>query len=169
MAEAMATALAAEPMNLAAVIETALGELRTRQPDLAVRFDREIDTRIAVRGDPAQLAQVFRNLAENASHAMHGRGTVRISTERRGPNVEVAIDDEGPGIPAEVLPRIFEPFFTTKTGGSGTGLGLFVCYGIIKSHQGYLRAENRPEGGARFLIGLPVVADESARRETERS
>ena len=64
--------------------------------------------------------------------------------------------DTGPGLSADVLPRLFHPFFTTKPPGEGSGLGLSVSYGIIAEHQGRLRAENRPEGGAVFTVELPL-------------
>jgi signal transduction histidine kinase len=67
----------------------------------------------------------------------------------------VAIQDSGPGIPADVLPRIFEPFFTTKNKGEGTGLGLSICARIIEKHGGTMRVESEP-GRTRFTIRLPI-------------
>jgi CheY-like chemotaxis protein len=68
------------------------------------------------------------------------------------------VADTGPGIPPEVQRRIFEPFFTTKPPGEGTGLGLSLCHGIIEGHGGSIQTESAPEGGAVFLVELPVAA-----------
>jgi signal transduction histidine kinase len=72
--------------------------------------------------------------------------------------VRVEIADDGPGVPSDDLPRIFNPFFTTKPPGEGRGLGLSVAYSIIAEHEGMIRAENGPDGGALFVIELPVGA-----------
>ncbi len=69
----------------------------------------------------------------------------------------IEISDSGPGFPPEVLPHIFEPFYTTKEEGQGTGLGLSLAYGIVENHGGQIRARNKPEGGAVFIITLPVA------------
>jgi signal transduction histidine kinase len=74
-----------------------------------------------------------------------------------GETVRLTIDDSGPGIPPDVLPRIFDPFFTTKDVGEGTGLGLAITYGIVQEHGGTIQASNTPRGGARFTIDLPAV------------
>jgi signal transduction histidine kinase len=80
--------------------------------------------------------------------------TVRV---RPGPShARVEVLDTGPGIPGEILPRIFDPFFTTKPPGDGSGLGLSISYGIITEHNGRLWGENRPGGGAAFIVELPL-------------
>ena len=66
------------------------------------------------------------------------------------------VDDDGPGIPPEYMAQIFDPFFTTQSGGEGTGLGLYLVEEIINEHRGCITVENRPEGGARFSIWLPL-------------
>jgi len=68
----------------------------------------------------------------------------------------IEVRDTGPGIPDEALPRIFDPFFTTKPPGEGSGLGLSVSYGIVTELGGVLRAENHADGGASFIVELPL-------------
>jgi signal transduction histidine kinase len=85
-----------------------------------------------------------------------GPRTLRIAARPiRGGRVQVHVEDTGPGIPADVLPRVFDPFVTTK-GANGTGLGLSISYGIVREHGGSIRADSEPGGGARFTVELPV-------------
>ncbi len=102
-----------------------------------------------------ELNQVWTNLIHNAAQAMGHRGELLIETKVEDGDVQVAIQDSGPGIPADVLPRIFDPFFTTKSKGEGTGLGLSICARIIEKHGGTMRVESEP-GRTRFTIRLPV-------------
>ncbi len=114
--------------------------------------------------DRAGLEQVVTNLVMNAVQAAGG-GTVRIRAGTVGDHLEIAVEDNGPGIPSDVVQHIFEPFFTTKPVGQGTGLGLSVSLGIVEQHGGTLRAENRSAsdgGGARFVITLPLAPVESS-------
>lgn len=131
-----------------------------------------------VRADPGQLEQVVVNLAVNARDAMlaanpSGGGTLTIETmavpaaEVRqmdedvlplGDYTALRISDTGTGIPPDILPKIFEPFFTTKEVGKGTGLGLSTVYGIVKQSGGFIFAGNGANGGAEFIIYLPVHA-----------
>ncbi|WP_269770182.1 sensor histidine kinase [Cystobacter fuscus] len=86
------------------------------------------------------------------------RAHITVSARREGQAVCLRVEDNGPGIPPEVLPHIFEAFFTTKPPGRGTGLGLALCREYVSRAGGTLHAENRPEGGARFVMRLPLVA-----------
>lgn len=116
----------------------------------------ELDTCPIVWVDENQIRQVLLNLVQNAEQAMIGAPRPRVLTLRLGEvdgRVQIEILDTGPGITAAALPRIFDPFFTTKP--SGTGLGLWVSFTIIEQHGGRLTGENRPEGGAAFLVTLP--------------
>jgi two-component system NtrC family sensor kinase len=109
-----------------------------------------------------QIQQVLLNLVINAEQAIRQereRGTIRIATRREGAGIRLVLEDDGPGIPETVLNKIFDPFFTTKPVGVGTGLGLSICHGIIAEHGGTIGAGNRPEGGARFVIDLPIVTE----------
>lgn len=145
------------PVRLAEVIAGARADVFTAAPDLGLRVTVDIADDLTTVGDRDQLVQVFRNLIENAAHATGGRGSLHISAQLHGDVIQVDVEDDGPGVPADALPRIFEPFFTTKRASQGTGLGLAVVYGILKSHGGAVTAENRPTGGARFRIHLPVA------------
>jgi two-component system NtrC family sensor kinase len=102
-----------------------------------------------------ELNQVWTNLIHNAAQAMGNRGELVIETKVEDGDVQVAIQDSGPGIPADVLPYIFEPFFTTKGKGEGTGLGLSICARIIEKHGGTMQVESEP-GRTRFTMRLPV-------------
>jgi signal transduction histidine kinase/CheY-like chemotaxis protein len=113
--------------------------------------------------DPHQLQQVIVNLLTNAHQALRTVSTRRrlvVTTryERATGRIVLEIADNGPGVPADIAGRIFEPFFTTKAPGQGTGLGLSLCRGIVDGHDGVLRLETTPGGGATFVIELPAAA-----------
>ena len=133
-------------------------ELRVRGIDVRREYDEALPDTM---GDAHQLQQVFLNLITNAEQAMeraegrHHRLTVR--TRRSGDAIRIEIEDSGSGVPANLLERIFNPFFTTKPTGHGTGLGLSISLGIVREHEGRIWAENAPQGGARFVVELPVI------------
>lgn len=109
-----------------------------------------------VLASPEGLKQVFMNLIINACDACQNvGGRLRIEIGPEEGLLVIRVSDTGPGIETEHIPHIFEPFFTTKDPGHGTGLGLSVCYGIIKRHQGSITYRNTAEGG-QFKISLPV-------------
>jgi PAS domain S-box-containing protein len=115
-----------------------------------------------VRGDAQQLEQVVVNLLTNACQALAGRGRLlRVRTGLVEPgSVEVEVEDEGVGIPAENITKILDPFFTTKREEGGTGLGLAVSWAIVQSHKGELVFLPREGGGTRAVIRLPVADKE---------
>jgi signal transduction histidine kinase len=132
-------------------------ELRTSNVQIVRQFENNLPKVLA---DYQQLEQVFVNIINNARQAIGASrrdGQIRLTTESRHRLVRIVIEDNGPGIPAEHLPKIFNPFFTTKEVGQGTGLGLSLSYGLVQEHGGTITAENRPERGARFVIELPVA------------
>ena len=108
-----------------------------------------------VMGNRDALAQVFINLVLNAGEAMEKGGTLTISTRRHKDQVLIAFADTGIGIPPEMLDRIFDPFTTTKN--TGSGLGLFVSYGIIEGHHGSIKVDSTPNKGTTFTVSLPVA------------
>jgi C4-dicarboxylate-specific signal transduction histidine kinase len=108
-------------------------------------------------GDAARLKQVVFNLLCNSLDALTDGGTIEISVRTEDDTMLVEICDNGEGIPPESIDNIFEPFYTTKALGSGTGLGLAVCYGIIQKHKGEISVTSPGQGrGTRVAIRLPV-------------
>ncbi len=108
------------------------------------------------------LTQVTLSLVSNALDAVQGASCPRVSVRLKcgsgsGEGVELEVEDNGKGIPVEIMPRLFEPFFTTKPAGKGTGLGLSVCYSLIKRLGGKTQVESRP-GQTRFRVSLPAQA-----------
>jgi signal transduction histidine kinase len=140
---------------------------RISHPSVEITMD--LDERLPlVWGDADQLHQVLLNLAVNAIQAAGEGGRVAIRTgvvrdSRTGhPSaVEVAVTDNGPGIPREDIPRIFDPFFTTKDAVGGTGLGLAISREIVASHHGEIGVETERERGSCFIVTLPAANHEA--------
>jgi two-component system NtrC family sensor kinase len=131
-----------------------------RSAGIELSFDLDPDLP-QVLADPDQLGNVFTNLIVNAQQALMekqgGRELhVKSSFDPAAKTVRIAVVDNGPGIKPEIRSRIFEPFFTTKPTGIGTGIGLPLCHGIIRSHGGTLDVVDTPGGGATFVVTLPV-------------
>src|SRR5205823_2327174 len=105
-----------------------------------------------------QFRQVFLGVASNGLEAMEGRGRLVIRTRAIRDEVEVEFEDEGPGVPEEILGRIFDPFFTTKPPGQGTGLGLAIAQGIVADHGGRIEVQSRPGKGSVFRVVVPALA-----------
>nr|HEX4317342.1 ATP-binding protein [Kofleriaceae bacterium] len=118
-----------------------------------------------VRGHAGQINQVFMNLLTNAAQALGTttNATIAIETRKTADGVEVRIIDNGPGIPAEVLPRIWDPFFTTKDVGEGTGLGLSIVHELVERHGGTIEVATLVGEGTTFTVKLPREIPASAR------
>ena len=112
-----------------------------------------------VRGDGAGLRQVFLNLLINAHQAIHGAGSVEISTRENGPIITIQVKDTGYGIHPDHLDHIWDPFFTTKSVGQGLGLGLAVTFNIVKRHGGEIQVESMQGEGSVFTVSLPVFQE----------
>ncbi len=157
--------LADEQVAIRALVERVAAEMREALPQVGVIIEGDF---LEVAGDEGLLRQALLNLARNAAEAVAsqpfgGRVTLRGTIERSsGRSVQrISIADNGPGIPPEDLPKIFVPFYTTKA--NGTGLGLAVVQKIVVQHGGTVEARNQPEGGAEFILWLPL------RREASRT
>lgn len=141
------------------VIEQAVGLLKHDSRCRDTYFDLDFaENTPKIQCVPDQLHQVFVNLMLNAVDAMndHEEPRVYIRTRKENGDFCVEVEDEGPGIPADVQLHIFEPFFTTKEVGKGTGLGLSVSHGIIKRLGGTIEVDSEPEEGTTFTIRLPL-------------
>ena len=108
-----------------------------------------------VRAEPGPLSQVLLNLMINAAQATEGKGRITVRGKSAGGQVQVEVQDTGPGIPAEVMGRLFEPFFTTTADRKGTGLGLAISRHLMSQMGGQLVAANSGAGGALFTLTLP--------------
>jgi two-component system, OmpR family, sensor histidine kinase ChvG len=169
----------AEPVDMARLLDavTSVANERRREGDpliaLAIeRHQRGRDAFLAI-GHDSRLGQVFNNLIDNASSFSPPDGTVRVILRRRKAEIEVVVEDDGPGIEPHALDRIFERFYTDRPEqgfGQNSGLGLSISRQIIEAHRGTIKAENRLDRlgppdengeprrlGARFIIRLPVV------------
>ncbi|MEZ5615733.1 MAG: ATP-binding protein, partial [Rhodocyclaceae bacterium] len=104
---------------------------------------------------PSQINQVFLNLLTNAAQAIEDRGRILVKTSADDHYVHAEVQDNGRGIPEELLKKVFDPFFTTKPIGQGTGLGLYISYQIVQKHGGLLRVASKPGVGTRFCVSLP--------------
>ena len=148
--------------ELIAVDEIAEGAMQLIGWDLVranLSIVRDYQSHALVHVEPGQLMQVVLNLLSNARDATPPGGTITIATADRGDWIELSVADTGTGIAEHIQPRIFEPFVTTKGafgGGdsAGTGLGLSVSYGIVRTHGGRLLVESTPGQGSRFAIQL---------------
>jgi PAS domain S-box-containing protein len=162
------------PVSVRAVVTEVARLLRATFPATIEIRENLVEDGVVI-GDATQLHQVLVNIATNARQALgSSSGLLEVSVHRAsgisaedasaaglapgGNYVVVTLRDTGPGIPDEIKERIFEPFFTTKPVGAGTGLGLSVAHGIVKSHGGAIRVESAPGKGATFSIHLPETA-----------
>ena len=141
--------------------------MRAQYPDLGVDIEKMFDAAIGtVEMVPQDLGRVLINVLNNAFYVVHKkkqstRGSyepkVSITTQQVNSDVEIRIEDNGPGIPTDIMEKIFEPFFTTKPTGSGTGLGLSLAYDIVtQGHGGSMTVESEEGEGATFVITLPA-------------
>ena len=111
---------------------------------------------VTASGDEARLREVMMNLVLNALDASARGGEVRVMARRLGPSeIELSVEDDGPGVAPEQREKIFQPFFTTKA--QGTGLGLAIVHSVVTQHRGALGLESSEKGGAAFRIRLPAA------------
>jgi PAS domain S-box-containing protein len=144
----------AEPADVNELVENAANVAALRY---AVAVERCYGDVPPVRCAPHQLRQVFLNLIFNALQAVGDAGRIRLVTQCLRDSVIVRIQDDGCGIDADDLECIFDPFFTTRPAGEGTGLGLALCYQIVRNHGGDISVESEPGRGTSFFVHLPCA------------
>ncbi len=163
-----------KPVKFIQVLQEALKMIRASMPS-TIEIRQNLSSEAVVLADGSQLHQVILNLCSNASQAMQNKGGIlEVGLKNvildgqsasghvelpHGPYVELIVKDKGGGINPQIIDRIFDPFFTTKKQGAGTGLGLAVAHGIIKSHGGTIEVDNSPGEGATFRVLLPAIDD----------
>jgi len=146
------------PIDIRVSLEEILVLMERQLQSTNISITREYsDERFVVDGNADSLKQVFLNLIINSRAAMEDGGKLTVCLKRENGKAKLQFCDTGTGISPEIIPRIFDPFFTTK-GEAGTGMGLSVCYGIIKSHRGTITYKNLEPGGC-FTITLPLLDD----------
>ena len=145
-----------EPTDLNALLERTLYLLKHHQRFRRLKVTREFAADLPpVDGNGERLVQAAMAILLNAADATNGHGTVVVRTWHEAGQVVAEFQDDGPGIPPDVLPKIFEPFYTTKGPSRGTGLGLAICYGIIADHHGRLDVRSEQGWGTVFRMALP--------------
>jgi signal transduction histidine kinase len=147
------------PVTLRPLIDEAWGLVAIDDKSSTIQFANQVAPEVTVVGNPDRLIQVFVNLLRNALNAVEsGTGKVDVRSRCGARGITTAVEDNGRGIPPDVLPDIFDAFVTTRLDARGTGLGLTVAEGIVTQHGGTISASNRAEGGARLEVTLPAAA-----------
>jgi len=168
-----------ELLRIPQQVDEALGIVRAAAPAHVTIRHNPAESLPGVDGDSTQITQVLVNLCTNALHAMREKAGVLEITEdlievdesslpmfqplQVGPHVRISIKDSGCGMSEDIVQRIFEPFFTTKAPGEGTGLGLAVVHGIVRSHGGTITVYSQPGQGSIFRVYLPASPNQELR------
>lgn len=163
------------PLQPGIIVKEALKMLRSSLPT-TIEIKQNIDPEAGmIHADPSQIHQLMVNLCTNAFHAMEELGgTLTISLQKiivslkdlssepqvePGNFIELSVEDTGTGIAPEIQEKIFDPFFTTKEVGKGTGMGLAIIHGIVKSYKGFVTCQSEPGKGTIFKLYLPIIED----------
>ena len=146
-----------KPTNINRIVKEALNIVQYGKKVKDITFALDLDEHLPeIAAVPDQIVQVFINILMNAVDSLdERRGTITVHSRKNEHAVEVIVHDTGKGIESSALEKIFEPFYTTKTTGQGTGLGLWVSYGIVKSFGGDVFVESIPEKGSTFTVSFP--------------
>ena len=149
------------------LVELRKFDLRVAKTELTLDLDPHLP---AVSADPDQIHQLIVNLMNNSMQAMVDfprQGRMKIVTRASGRDVQMSVEDNGPGVPPHLVNKIFEPFFTTKEVGAGTGLGLSIAHTIMTEHKGRIFYQNSSLGGAAFVLEFPALPSATSARDGE--
>jgi len=171
-----------KPILIHPIVKEVLKLLRSTLPT-TIEIRQNISSDNMVLADPTQIHQVIMNLCTNAYHAMDEKGgvlevslvdieldsefTAKHLNTYPGPYLRLTVSDTGHGIEKNGIDRIFEPYYTTKEKSGGTGMGLAVVHGIVKSHAGIITVYSKPGKGSTFNVFLPIIEHAEAAKETE--
>ena len=171
-----------KPIKVALIVKEVLKLIRASLP-ATIAIDQDLKSNAAVLGDYTKIHQVLMNLCTNAAHAMRKKGgvlnvslaDVELDADyaakhfdiKPGPYLKLSVRDTGQGISSDLLGQIFDPFFTTKQQGEGTGMGLSVAHGIVKSHGGTISVYSEPGEGSIFNVYLPAIESSSEQKARE--
>jgi signal transduction histidine kinase/uncharacterized membrane protein HdeD (DUF308 family) len=147
-------------VDLSVLLQRATQMLEMRRPGGKIRVSLAIAPNFPrVQGNANQLFQAFVEIIENAMDALEESdgGALEITAHRLGDDAMLQFSDTGPGVRDPL--RVFDPFYTTKPVGKGTGLGLSAVYGVIRDHSGQITCQNKPEGGALFIVRIPAAVE----------
>jgi len=171
-----------KPVLIHPIVKEVLKLLRSTLPT-TIEIRQNISSDNMVLADPTQIHQVIMNLCTNAYHAMNEKGgvlevslvdieldsefTAKHLNTYPGPYLRLTVSDTGHGIEKKAIDRVFEPYYTTKGKSGGTGMGLAVVHGIVKSHAGIITVYSKPGKGSTFNVFLPIIEHAEAAKETE--
>jgi len=148
-------------VNLPVLLQRSVQMRSLKGHDKKIRIATVIEPDLPqVWGDGHKLFRVFVEIVENALDALElsGGGSLQVSAHSQGEEVVLQFSDSGPGV--KEPNRVFDPFYTTKPVGQGTGLGLSAVYGVVQDHRGHITCQNKPEGGAVFVLRLPIASND---------
>jgi two-component system sensor histidine kinase BaeS len=146
-------------VDIGDVLHSTLGVFQQRLAERGLKVETRIDSPAVVNGDEGRLQQLFTNLLENCARYTQSDGTVRVACRNTNDDVLIEIEDSGPGVAADILPRIFQRFVRAEASRNrshgGAGLGLAICANIVQAHGGTITASAAPLGGLLISIRLP--------------
>lgn len=156
LADAGKLSLNLQRLELGSHIEHVLGSYayRAEETGVKLRFDRP-ESGVGVNPDAQRLTQILGNLLDNAFRVVPDGGVIRLRLQEQDNTVTLSVEDDGPGISADLLPHIFDRFVQGKGKTGSSGLGLTIVKTLVELHGGTVSADSRAEGGARFTVTLP--------------